>query len=384
MAGLYLHIPFCTQRCVYCDFYFTTTRSDHTSFVDALCAELERYARAEAKKASLGTIYLGGGTPSLLELGDLERVFETIHAHFSTDDVRETTLELNPENADPAYLRGLRALGVDRLSIGIQSFFEDDLTFMNRSHTTKEAKKVVPMARRAGFENLSIDLIFGLPDQPETRWQTNLERVARMEVPHLSTYGLTIEPRTPLANQIERGLVDPASDDAMHARYQFTMNFLRRHGYEHYELSNFARPGRRSQHNQLYWQHVDYLGVGPSAHSFFWQDEHEAHRWENVRSLRRYEAQMDDGKLPVADRSALSGPALADEFVMLRLRTADGLDLARLQSRYGYDLRSEKSETLQWLKAEDYIEETPDATLRLTDAGRQVCDAVTTKLLPSS
>lgn len=383
MAGLYLHIPFCTQRCVYCDFYFTTTRSDHASFVDSLCTELERYARTESP-APLDTIYLGGGTPSLLELDELERIFETIHAHFPADEVRETTLELNPENADPAYLRGLRALGVDRLSIGIQSFFADDLAFMNRSHTAEEAKAIVPMARQAGFENLSVDLIFGLPDQPEAHWQTNLERVAQMEVPHLSTYGLTIEPRTPLANQIERGLVEPASDDTMHARYQFTMDFLRRHGYEHYELSSFARPGRRSQHNQLYWQHVDYLGVGPSAHSFLWQDADEAHRWENVRNLRQYEAQMDDGELPVADRSALSGPALADEFVMLRLRTADGLDLDHLQSRYGYDLRNEKSETLQWLKAEQYIEETPGEMLRLTDAGKQVCDAVTTKLLPSS
>ena len=382
MAGIYLHIPFCTQRCVYCDFYFVTTEKSHTTFVHALCAEIEHYA-LEYGHEPIETIYFGGGTPSLLRLDEIERILQTIHDHYDTSAVGETTLELNPDDGDPDYLRGLRVVGFDRLSIGIQSFFDGDLAFMNRSHTVVQAEAVVPCARRAGFENFSVDLIFGLPHQPAEYWAANLEKVVQWEAPHLSTYSLTVEARTPLYKQVERGLVTPADDETMASRYQFTMDYLRDRGYEHYEISSFARPGFRAEHNQRYWNHSNYLGFGPSAHSFWWRSlpSPVAVRWANVRNLRRYEALVRQRQAPLEGRDLLSYDMLADEHIMLRLRTADGLNLDWLESKYGTDLLLEKIDELASLEAEGYIEPIRNSRVRLTDRGKLLCDAVTTRLL---
>lgn len=382
MAGLYLHIPFCTQRCVYCDFYFVTTQKTHAGFVQALCAEIEYYGHTHGDEP-IQTIYFGGGTPSLLHLDEIARILRTIDEHFNTSTVRETTLELNPDDASLDYLRGLRSLGIDRLSIGIQSFFEDDLTFMNRSHTAEQAAAIVPMAREAGFDNFSIDLIFGLPDQPEELWAANLERAVVLDVPHLSTYGLTIEERTPLAKRVSAGLVTPADDEAMADRYQFTMDYLRARGYEHYEISSFTKPGARAVHNQLYWEHANYLGLGPSAHAFWWKSlpSPVAVRWANVRNLKRYEALMQQGHPPMEFREQLSYDMLADEHIMLRLRTADGLNLDVLEETYGVDLLFEKLDELALLESEGYIEPIRNSLVRLTDRGKVLCDAVTEKLL---
>ncbi len=382
MSGLYLHIPFCAQRCVYCDFYFVTTQKSHTSFVEALCAEIAHYTEDYGDEP-VETIYFGGGTPSLLHLDDIARILETLHARFDTRAVREVTLEMNPDDADLDYLRGLRTLGVDRLSIGIQSFFAEDLAFMNRSHDVAQAEAVVPLARLAGFENLSVDLIFGLPDQPAEYWAANLEKITALEVPHLSTYGLTIEERTPLYRQVERGQVTPADDETTAHRYQFTMDYLRARGYEHYEISSFALPGRRATHNQRYWNHANYLGFGPSAHSFWWKSlpSPVAVRWANVRNLRRYEALVRQRHAPLESREQLSYDMLADEYILLRLRTADGLDLDVLEARYGADLLFEKVDELASLEAEGYIEPIRNSRIRLTDRGKLLCDAVTSKLL---
>ena len=380
--GLYLHIPFCAQRCVYCDFYFTTTRRDFSSFVEALCAELRAYAETCAADAPLETVYFGGGTPSLLSPAEMERILRTVRTYFDAGGVQETTLELNPGDVDLDYLRTLRALGIDRLSIGVQSFYAADLQWMNRSHTAEEAAAIIPLARKADFDNFSVDLIFGLPEQPDEYWKANLEKVARFEVPHLSTYGLTLEEKTPFFNQVERGLVQPASEEVMEARFRHTMDYLRARGYEHYEISSFAQPGRRARHNQKYWQHDTVLAAGPSAHAFRWtgDEERPAMRWSNVAHLRRYEELLRQRRLPLAEREPLALPALADEYVMLRLRTADGLDLGRLRARYGRDLRAEQSGTLDRLAADGYLE-IDNATLCLTDRGKMVCDTVTAALL---
>lgn len=378
MAGLYLHIPFCTQRCTYCDFYFVTTQTSHASFVEAMCTEIAHYAQTYAEREPIDTVYLGGGTPSLLQHDEVFRLLDTVREHFDASAVRETTFELNPEDADLDYLRGLRQLGVDRLSIGIQSFYADDLAFMNRSHTPEEAERIVPLAREAGFDNFSVDLIFGLPEQPFEYWAANLEKAVRLEVPHLSTYGLTVEPRTVLANRVKRGLVTPVDDDAMTERYRFTMDYLRARGYEHYEVSSFARPGARAVHNQAYWTHANYLGFGPSAHSFWWKGL-PARRWSNVRNLRRYEALLLQHQLPLEERDALGLDALANEYLLLRLRTADGLDLDRLLTRYGVDLLYEKGDEVEWMAQEGYLAHR-DGHLRLTDAGFAVCDAITARL----
>ncbi len=380
MAGLYLHIPFCTQRCVYCDFYFTTTRASHASFVNALCAELEYYAAEYAEREPVETIYLGGGTPSLLEIDDVARILHTIHQHFDTDPLRETTIEMNPDDADLEYLRSLRSVGFDRLSIGIQSFYPSDLEFMNRSHTPEQAEAALEHAEKAGFDNLSADLIFGIPDQPEEYWYANVQRLIRLGVPHVSTYSLTVEERTPLHKMVQRGLVQPTPEEELEARYRFTMDYFREHGYEHYEVSSFAKPGKRSQHNQIYWNHSNYLGFGPSAHSFWWRGL-PASRWFNEANLRRYEALLQQHTLPLGGKEDMSLDMLANEYILLRLRTSDGLDLDRLEQRYGVDLLYEKEQTLVEMEDEGYIDPAGDRRVRLTDSGKLLCDAITTRLL---
>ena len=381
MTGIYVHIPFCAQRCTYCDFYFVTTEKSHTSFVEAICTEIRLRASAYASRDPVGSIYFGGGTPSLLHPDDLGRIIETLHESFDCTQVQETTVEVNPEDVTPEYLSAIRALGVDRLSIGIQSFFEDDLTFMNRVHDAAQARQVVETARSGGFDNFSVDLIFGLPDQPPEYWSANLEIAANLEVPHISTYGLTIEDGTPLKNRVERGVVEPASEEDMSDQFTFTMDYLRNRGYEHYEISSFAREGYRAIHNHRYWSHANYLGFGPSAHSFWWSGL-PASRWANVRNLRRYQALLTQHVAPVDEKERLSIDSLADEYVMLRLRTADGLDLEELESRYGVDLLLERVDELADLETSGFIRPIRNNTVRLTDLGKTVCDTVTARLLP--
>lgn len=380
MAGLYLHIPFCTQRCVYCDFYFTTTRKEHGSFVEAMRVELEYYASEYAAREPIETIYFGGGTPSLLKHDELARLLTAIHSSFDTSGLKETTIELNPEDADLDYLRGLKAMGIDRLSIGIQSFYQSDLEFMNRCHTADQAEAAIESAKKAGFDNVSADLIFGIPDQPEEYWYANLQKLMRLEVPHVSTYNLTVEERTPLAKMVERGLVHPAPEEELEHRYRFTIDYLQEQGYEHYEISSFAKPGLRSRHNQVYWDHRNYLGFGPSAHSFWWRGL-PAKRWHNERNLRRYEALLRRHTLPLGGSEHLSLDHLANEYILLRLRTSDGLDLDRLTNRYGVDLLYEKEEELEDLEDRGFILPLGKQRIALTDKGKLLCDAITTRLL---
>ena len=381
LTGIYIHIPFCAQRCTYCDFYFVTTASSHASFVEALCKEIRIRAAAYASADPVGTIYFGGGTPSLLHPDDLGRIIATLNEHFDCSRVEETTIEVNPENVTSDYLAALRALGIDRLSIGIQSFFEDDLRFMNRVHDADRARSVVQSVRDSGYDNFSIDLIFGLPEQPPEYWSANLEIAASMDVPHVSTYGLTIEDGTPLKNKVARGLVEAASDEDMNDQFRFTIDYLRERDYEHYEISSFAKPGYRAVHNHRYWSHSNYIGFGPSAHSFWWTGT-PALRWANVRNLRQYQALLTQHVAPVDENERLSMDALADEYILLRLRTADGLHLEELESRYGVDLLVERVDELADLEASGFIQPIRNQTVRLTDLGKTVCDTVTARLLP--
>ncbi len=376
MAGIYLHIPFCKQRCVYCDFYFVTTVRDTAPFVDALCREVATYGARYGALEAIDTIYFGGGTPSLLAAQDVARILSALGNHFDTRNVRETTFELNPDDATPAYLEAIRTAGIDRLSIGIQSFFEDDLLWMNRAHSAAQAREIVPLTRQAGFDNGSIDLIFGLPSQPPDRWHANLNIALELEVPHISTYGLTVEPRTPLGNRVKRGVEPVAPEEDLAERYRETMHRLRTAGYDHYEVSSFARPGRYSRHNQLYWRHANYLGFGPAAHAFWWEASG-PRRWANARSLRRYQATSGQA---VDMEETLDLDTLADEYIMLRLRTREGLDLALLRDRYGRDLAGSHATELGRFRAEGWIDRTDNA-LRLTDAGFLLCDAITVALI---
>ncbi len=386
MAGIYLHIPFCTQRCTYCDFYFVTTQKTHAPFIRAICAEIEYYGTLYGRQEPVETIYFGGGTPSLLQEEELAQILTTIHRHFDTGPTREITLEMNPGDADLDYLRGLHALGVNRLSIGVQSFFDSDLQLLNRSHSAKQAAEVISLARRAGFENVSLDLIFGIPGQEPEHWAANLEKAVGFGAPHLAVYGLTVEERTVLHKQVARGLVRPVDEETYAERFRFTMEYLTGRGFDHYEISNYALPGCHSVHNRAYWEHRNYLGFGPSAHSFWWKSllSSSAQRWANVRNLRRYEALIEQNQLPLDTQERLHPDTLADEYIMLRMRTGEGLDLEILETRYGVDLLFEKIDDLAWLETQGLIEPIRKGIVRLTGRGKLLCDAVTMRLLTGS
>lgn len=378
MSGLYLHIPFCKQRCIYCDFYFVTSRRYLQSFTAALKRELAYWSARLGPMPALETIYFGGGTPSLLPTETIADLLDTVHRHFDTAGVEEYTLELNPDDVDGTYLKDLRQTGINRLSIGVQSFFEDDLQWMHRAHSEKEARDIVDRARSAGFENFSVDLIFGLPHQDHATWDANLKRAIALDIPHLSTYSLTVEPRTPLFKQVAMGKQPDVADHTLAYLYQKTMDTLRAAGYAHYEVSSFARPGYRSRHNQLYWNHTNYLGVGPSAHSFWQSHNGPAQRWANVRNLKQYLAWQGGDAPPAQERETVSIQALADEYVLLRLRTRDGLNLQTLQETYSAHLAPAAIRPL--VEEGMAVQPTPDM-LQLSDRGMMLCDAVTARLL---
>ena len=384
MAGLYVHVPFCSQRCVYCDFYFTTTRRDEGAYVRALEAEAAVYGREFRQRAPLATVYLGGGTPSLLSPSALARVLGAAHDHFDTSALAEVTVEANPEDlAGPdgaAWLGAARDLGVTRLSLGVQSFFDGDLAFMNRAHNAAQAEAGVEAAV-AEVGDVSVDLIFGVPDQPFEHWGANLERALRLGATHLSTYGLTVEERTPLSRMVELGRVVPEGDEALRDRYLFTHRYLEERGFEHYEVSSFARPGRRSRHNEGYWTHETVLGLGPSAHSFWRETRSRAWRWAGVAHLGRWQGLLAAGERPLDWRERVGPDELADEAVLLGLRRLkDGLDLDRLERDYGVDLLAERAAELAALEGAGLVE-TSARRVRLTPEGAAVADAVALKLV---
>ena len=380
LAGIYVHVPFCQQRCSYCDFYFVTTQRDTGAFVRALVLEIEAYGREFGRQEPVETLYLGGGTPSLLPLEDVARILGAVDAHFDIGRLDEVTLEMNPEDASPEYLLGLRALGVTRLSLGVQSFFDADLAFMNRAHDAATAERAVE-AVGTHFDSFSIDLIFGVPEQPFEYWGANLEKAVRLGAPHLSCYGLTVEERTPLARQVALGRVVPEGDEALRERFLFTHRYLEERGLAHYEVSSFARPGHESRHNSAYWGHANYLGFGPSAHSFWKRTRSLAHRWANVRHLRSYQALLESRELPLDTRESLGADALADEAILLGLRRLDtGLGLERLARDYGVELLVDRRAEVEALENAGLLVVEPER-VRLTPAGAAVADAVALKLL---
>jgi oxygen-independent coproporphyrinogen-3 oxidase len=384
MAGLYIHVPFCSQRCIYCDFYVTTTRRDEGAFVRALAAEAEAVGREFRDRAPLRTLYVGGGTPSLLSPDALARVFAAAHDHFDTGPLAEVTVEANPEDlagaGGAAWLRAARDLGVTRLSLGVQSFFDDDLAFMSRAHDAAQAEAGVEAAVDA-FGDVSVDLIFGIPDQPFEHWGANLEKALRLGATHLSTYSLTVEERTPLFKMVETGRVVPEGDEALRERFLFTNRYLGEWGFEHYEVSSFARPGRRSRHNEGYWTHETALGLGPSAHSFWRETPSRGWRWADVPHLGRWQALLDAGERPLDWRERIGPDELADEAVLLGLRRLkDGLDLDALERDYGVDLLAERPAELAALEGAGLLA-TDARRVRLTPEGAAVADAVALRLV---
>jgi oxygen-independent coproporphyrinogen III oxidase len=379
MSALYLHIPFCERKCAYCDFYSVTGGEAIEPFLAALCREIDLRAAAETG-ASRESLFFGGGTPSLLSPAQLERLFAALRRRFSIAGGAEVTLEANPGTVDTERLRAYRSLGVTRLSLGIQSFRDSELRTLGRIHDRAQALDAIRMARAAGFDNLSLDLIYAVPDQTLADWEATLDIALASQPEHVSAYSLTIEPGTPLAAAARTGAVVPAPDDLQSDMYLRTMERLAVAGYDHYEVSSYARPGFRCRHNLTYWSHGGYLGFGPAAHSFHpAADGRSGRRWWNVADLAAYLEALGDGRLPLAAEELLGMPELREERVFLGLR-AGGLDLARLERELDYDLRADRPALLRQLAA-DGLATLRDDVLRLTPRGYLLCDEICARLV---
>ena len=289
MAGLYIHIPFCTKRCLYCDFFSNTEMKYKEPYLSAVIRELE-LRKDYLEGEPVETIYFGGGTPSQLQAADFSRIFEAIHRLFDVSPCAEITLEANPDDMTPEYVAGLQTLPFNRVSMGVQSFKEEDLRFLNRRHNREQALLAVDLCKKNGLENISVDLIYGLPGQTLEEWKQNLDTVIRLDIPHISAYHLIYEEGTALYKLKEAGKITPVDEDLSVALFTSLIDQLTANGYLHYEISNFARPGMLSRHNSSYWIGKKYLGIGPSAHSYNGQNR----QW-NISSLPGYLQAIDKG-----------------------------------------------------------------------------------------
>ncbi|HTQ29229.1 MAG TPA: radical SAM family heme chaperone HemW [Puia sp.] len=327
MAGIYLHIPYCRQACHYCNFHFSTSLKSKNDFVPALLKEAawrKEYLHGE----TIETIYFGGGTPSLLTLDELQVVLEKLYELFAVDPLAEVTLEANPDDVNPRIVGGWKKAGINRLSVGVQSFFEEDLRWMNRAHHAGQAVDSA-LAALAECMDLNIDLIYGTPTLNDGHWQENVERAVSLGVPHLSCYALTVEPRTALHKFIaQKKMASPDTEDQAR-QFRLLMKWMAEAGYEHYEISNFALPGKRSRHNTAYWQGKKYLGLGPSAHSY----DGRSRQW-NVAGNTKYIRAIEHQEL-LFEKEDLGPVQLINEYIMTSLRTLEGLDVNYVAARFG-------------------------------------------------
>jgi oxygen-independent coproporphyrinogen-3 oxidase len=372
VAGIYLHIPFCRQACTYCNFHFATSLRYKGEMVEALCAEI-----ALQKDFLCGervdTVYFGGGTPSLLSVADIDALMQKLHAYFAISPEAEVTLEANPDDISMGILKSWGQTGINRLSVGIQSFFEEELRWMNRAHNAAQAHRCIGEIKEARFSNFSIDLIYGSPLLSDAMWKRNVEKAVAYGVPHLSCYALTVEERTPLHKQILQKKKPDIEGDKQAEQFQNLMHWLAQGGYEHYEVSNFAKPGYRSRHNSSYWQGVPYLGLGPSAHSY-----NGATRQWNIANNQQYIQAIHTGVIP-AETETLTDVQKLNEYLMISLRTKEGLDLKFLEETWDI----EKVELIL-KKAVPYVANRKlrqtDGKLQLTANGMLLADGIAADL----
>jgi len=371
MAGIYIHIPFCKQACHYCDFHFSTSLRYRSEIIQAIKSEAtmqKNYLGGE----SIDTIYFGGGTPSLLTTAEINLLLDTIGKHHFVSANAEITLEANPDDLDQQKVRDLRQTGVNRFSIGIQSFFDEDLTWMNRAHRSSEAESSVKRAQDAGFENITLDLIYGYPLLTDDKWKQNMEKVFSLEVPHVSAYSMTVEPNTPLSAFIRKKKSPPLNDQQSAEQFMMLMDAMAAQGFEHYEISNFALPGHYSRHNSNYWKGVKYLGLGPSAHSY----NGETRQW-NIANNAKYLKEINVEKIP-AEVEVLSQTDRLNEYIMTSLRTMWGLDLDHLNSIAAGAADEIKKDIEIFIEKEWLVQQ--DQKLFLTREGKLYADHIAAEL----
>ena len=371
MSGIYIHIPFCKQACHYCDFHFSTSLKKKDELINALAKELVM-RKDEFQNITVETIYFGGGTPSLLTIDELQFLIDTVYQNYKVSEAPEITLEANPDDLSSVQITMLAQSPVNRLSIGIQSFFEDDLKLMNRAHNADEAKRCLEEATQY-FDNISVDLIYGIPGLGNTRWKANIDIALGYNIPHISSYALTVEPKTALERFIKKGIIENVDDDLAQEQFHILIETLEAHDFIHYELSNFGKADYFSRNNSAYWQGKSYIGIGPSAHSFSGNER----SW-NVRNNSKYIKAIEDDHLP-KEAETLSTTDKYNEYVMTGLRTVWGVSLQKVANDYG-----ENYKDYLLLQAESFINEhllyIDDEKLMVTKKGKFLSDGIASDL----
>lgn len=367
MAGIYIHIPYCRKACHYCNFHFSTQLGTMDALIHAL--EREISLRKGYIQDEIHTIYFGGGTPSILPPGTIGRLLDAVRATFTVSADAEVTQETNPDDIHAEQLQLWKAAGVNRLSIGIQSFFEEDLAWMNRAHNSVQAQQAVQLAQAAGFSNITIDLIYGGPTLTDAHWQQNVETAVALGVPHLSCYALTVEPQTALDKMIVQQKKEDVDPEKQSRHFELLMQWAAAAGYEHYEISNFAKPGYRSRHNSSYWGGAHYVGLGPAAHSF----NGSSRQW-NVANNTLYVKAIEQGEVPF-EIEHLTPEQQQNEYVMTSLRTLEGLDLRKVDAAAAVRLQKTAQKYIRTGKMVCI-----DQRLVLTNEGRLLADGIAADL----
>ena len=371
MSGIYIHIPFCKQACYYCDFHFSTSLKKKDQLISALTKELQ-LRKEEFKGTTVETIYFGGGTPSLLSIEELQFLIDTVYKNYAVVTSPEITIEANPDDLSEEKIIELSQSPINRLSIGIQSFHEKDLKLMNRAHNAEEAKKCLEVATQY-FDNISLDLIYGIPNSTSQEWLANIETALSFGVPHISSYALTVEPKTALANFIEKGIIDNVDDEVAHQQFHQLIEKLEDSGFEHYELSNFAKLGYYSKNNSAYWLGKPYIGIGPSAHSF---NGHQ--RAWNIKNNSIYIKKIENDQLPL-EIETLTKNDKYNEFVMTGLRTVWGINLDQVTKQFGEHYHDYLLKQAQFYISEQllYINKN---SLKATKKGKFLTDGIASEL----
>jgi len=381
MAGIYLHIPFCKQACFYCDFHFVTSLKKKEELVSCMQRELV-LRKNELENETIETIYFGGGTPSLLSIEEIQSILKTIEAHYNVIEDPEITLEANPDDLSEATILDLAKSQVNRLSIGVQSFFEEDLKSMNRAHNANEAKNCLAMATRY-FDNITVDLIYGVPNMTNERWKENLQILFDFGINHISSYALTVEPKTALDSFIKQGKYPKLEEQVARAHFDILVRETQKKGFVHYEISNFGKPAYFSKHNTSYWQHKKYIGIGPSAHSF-----NKTHRSWNVANNAKYIKSLQENMLP-CELEKLSVNDQFNEYIMTGLRTIWGVSLAKIEQDFGADFKKRLLKTSEKFIQQDLLVVTSSdidenenciEKLKTTEKGKFLADGLASEL----
>jgi oxygen-independent coproporphyrinogen-3 oxidase len=373
-TAIYIHIPFCDHKCIYCDFYSIITKDNISSYKDALIKEITHYATLYSEESSISSIYFGGGTPSLMEPGYLEAIINQIKKKFSVVDIPEITMETNPGTVNKDKLKKFLTAGINRISIGIQSFNEEELKFLTRIHDKEMAIRTVFNAQEAGFNNISVDLIFNLPEQTKDIWIKNLEIAASLPIQHISAYSLILEKGTILNKMVIDGKVKIQEDDYDAELYEMTIDYLEQKGFMQYEVSNFAKPGNECLHNNAYWRYKNYLGFGTSAHSFI-----NNKRWWNFSSLKMYKAHIETKGSAEASHEIITPEESIEEYIMLALRSY-GIELTDLEKRFGKEWLNRNNKYLELLNENNLIA-IKDNWIKLTKRGYAICDEIISKFV---